>query len=318
MSSMQLMDLNIDILLMIFRDFVPLKDKLKLLPSMPEWHNILTYRGAYLSSPTPFSLEYLQFLCGLQPGWYVARSTMIHWLFLQIDQKTLHVELYHFFLEGFDSASTDQQFFRGSIHRISRNLGNFLSRYEYVESNTTSTPPLTRMLIYRVYGQGLILIDLHSVKHGWYKMRFYDGCIWRIRLGERRKLPLRWHNEYHLEIHWKMNHQLILHCLFPVQIYCGCISRLVNLFPITFEASPDLKILNWSEGSEGDSVSLATLQKFQLAEDEEHIESDIIFYLDKKETYPPRSCNRYLQHSPLRRAMSAMQTVNSAIRIPNG
>lgn len=317
MSSMQLMDLHIDILLKIFRDFVPLKDKLNFLSSMPEWYDILTYRGAYLSSPTPFSREYLQFLCGVQPGWYVARQNWIHWFFLQIDERTLHVNLYHFFLEGFDPAVMDRQFFRGSIHHISRNLGYFLSRYEYVESNATSTPPLTRMLIYRVYGQGLIIIDLHSAKEGWYKMRFFDGCIWRIRLGERRKIPMRWHSENHFEMLWRNNHQLTLYCLFPVQIYCGCISRLLLLSPITFEATPDLKMLNWSDGSEGDSVSLAASQNFQLAEDEEHIESDIIFYLDEKEPYPPRSCNNYFQHSPLRRAMSALQTVNSAIRIPN-
>lgn len=44
-----LMDLRVDILLKILRDFLPLKDKLHALFEMKEFRQLVTYRGAYLS-----------------------------------------------------------------------------------------------------------------------------------------------------------------------------------------------------------------------------------------------------------------------------
>lgn len=267
----QLMDLHIDILLKIFRDFVPLKEKLRLLSTMPEFRDILTYRGAYLCSSTPFSPVYLQYLSGIRFGWYFARLNWNHWCYVQIDEKTLNVVIYHFFLDGFKPVVHDQQFFRGSISRMFRNLGIILSGFEYSE------PP--RIYIYRSTGHGLIIID--SAKDGW--MWFHDGSKFKIKIGHRQKIPMRWRLAYHFEIIWTIHRTLIVNCLFPSQTRCGCTSPVQELSPITFQASTDFKMLNWSDG--GDSVSLAAWQRFQLAEDEEHVESDMIYYMDEKEPY---------------------------------
>lgn len=94
------MDLHVDILLKILRDFLPLKDKLHALFEMKEFLQLVTYRGAYLSIflvPIPS-----RFLRGIRARWYVARDDWVHRFFLGIDERTLHVSLRHYVLEGFE------------------------------------------------------------------------------------------------------------------------------------------------------------------------------------------------------------------------
>lgn len=279
----RLRNLHIDILLKLFRDFIPLKEKLRLLSPMTEYCDILTYRGAYLNSPIPFSPVYLQFLNDVRIGWYFARSNWNHWCYLQIDERTLHVVLYHFFLDGFESVVHEKIVVRGDISRRFENLGVILSEFDYLEADTAFEPPPPRMYIYRSTNHGLIIVDSHSAKDGWFTMWFHDGRKFKIKIGRKQKIPMRWRLAYHFEIIWTIHQTLIVHCLFPSQTRCGCTFPVQELSPITFQASTDFEMLNWSDS--GDSVSLATWQRFRLAKDEEHVETDIIYYVDEKEPY---------------------------------
>lgn len=62
----------------IFRDFVPLQDKLNTLWDMPEFQHLIHDRGTYLNSSHPFSLDYVELLRSLRPGWYVQRNQCRH------------------------------------------------------------------------------------------------------------------------------------------------------------------------------------------------------------------------------------------------
>lgn len=288
MASIELMDLPMDILIIIFRVFIPLKEKLRLLCSMPELHHVLTYRGAYLFSPGPFSPAYLHYLSGIRPGWYFARRNWTHLFCLRIDKKNLNFALHHFFLEGFEGnykpSVNHRHFFRGSIDRMFQNVESFLTSFEYLEeeeeeANAASMPPPPRFLFYSLAGYGLILIDQRhpSPLDGLYNMRFYDWSDLKIRIGRRQKILCRWRLEAHFRIRWKANRTLIVQCLTPNLYYCHCETRIQKLSPITYRASPDLSALIWSEGN---SVPLVGRQEFRLAEDEKHVESNMTYHVN--------------------------------------
>lgn len=68
-SSVQLMDLPIDILLKLLRDYVALKDKLHMLYQMKEFRRLVTYSGIYRTpAGRRFSRPYLRFLRVIRRG----------------------------------------------------------------------------------------------------------------------------------------------------------------------------------------------------------------------------------------------------------
>lgn len=295
MVSKKLLQLPDDILFILFRTFIPLKDKLRLLRTMDEFFDILTQRETYLSSPVPFSSAYLQRLSQIRPGWYYATRNWTQRFCLRIDPETLNFAIYHFFLEGFEGhykpAVLHQHFFRASIDRVFGNIENFLTQYQYLEEEEKKEdeggvggfkpppPPPPKMYMYRLQGYGLILIDSAASENGCHHFRFYDWSEVKIRPGRWQNIYCRWRLDTHFKVKWKLNKTLYVKCMTPAPYYCHCETRFQRLSPITYRVSPNLSCLKWNEQ---ESVPLVGVQEFRLEEDEEHMESKMTYHVNYK------------------------------------
>lgn len=267
---MQLLDLHPDILFKIFREFVPLQDKLQTLIRMPEFHDLLKYRGCYLLSAAPFSFEYIRLLRSIRPGWYMARNNWTHRFFLQIEETTLHISLHHFLLEGFESLYKPNSRWNashGSLDHMERNFGNFLNDYQCMED--------LDMLTYHLKNYGFIMID-HAFHPYRKKMRFYDWTERIITVNQKQQLYDRYKIFSHFCVTLTPEKKLIVECIYSALI-CPCEQRFQELSPFTFGVAEDCKALTWNEDKK---IPLAAHQNFKLAQDGHHVEAAMIYHVN--------------------------------------
>lgn len=254
-APIQLLDLHPDILLKIFREFIPLKDKLHTLFEMPEFRPLLQYRGSYLASSAPFSCDYLEFLRAIRPGWYVSRQYWPHHVYLRIEESTLRVSLLHFLLHDQRSRfEPNARFgtFRLPIHLMVQKIKSYMDRFYAVEDRN--------MLTYFLKGYGFIMVD-HTESP---KVRMYEGTEYMIE----KNVPLialdRLRDIYHFKVMWTGDEKLIVECRQNADFLCRCEETRVELSPCRLEMTPDYKMLGW-EG--GNSFPLVERQDYVLGED---------------------------------------------------
>lgn len=263
----QLLDLHPDILIKIFREYVPLQDKLHTLLKMPEFRDLLKHRSCYLSSAAPFSFHYIHFLRSIRPGWYMARSNWSHRFFLEIEETTLHISLRHFLLEGFEDQYKPNSRYtsaQGSLDRMQRNFDDFLRDYQYMED--------LDMLTYHLKNYGFIMIDFasHSILK---KMRFYNWREGTLVLNRKQQVYDSLFNHFFVTL--TSEKKLIVECRYGALI-CPCEERVQELHPFRFGFTKDCTALTWNEN---EKIPLITHQNFALAQDARSVKATMIYHV---------------------------------------
>lgn len=271
-TSIQLLDLHPDILLKIFRDFIPLKDKLNTLLKIPEFRPLLEYRGSYLTSSGPFSFDYIQFLSRIRSGWYFYRENWIFRFYLRIDETTLHISLFHFCLgicRSHQKPNSQCGYKCESIKHMENFLDEYLNDYHYIEDGN--------LLTYYLKNYGFIMVYRTHNDHQ-QKMRFYDGTECMIDINQ--PCILLNYSEFflspgHFEVLWTPEKKLVVYCI-HARNRCYCEKRIQVLSPITFEVTKDYKFLTWDDKDIPFPITM--LDDFCLR-DEHHVEVVGIYHI---------------------------------------
>lgn len=273
-APLQLLDLHPDVLFKIFRDFVPLEDKLHLLLDMPEFRALLMHRASYLATSAPFSLGYILFLGTLRSGWYASRK---HWgqrMYLQVEETTLHISLFNFILYEYwpkYKPNARCAYHCVSIFRTAGNLHRYLRNFECMED--------MNLLTYHIPGYGFFSIDHAS--SGPENMMFCDGSKHTI---ERDRLLFMCdkHHDYlgvsHFQILLTSDKKVVVQCIAPIGL-CHCLRRVHELSPFTFGVKEGYKYLTWNGGR---SIPLAGNQKFMLAKNKNDVEAWSVDHIDSE------------------------------------
>lgn len=260
MSHLQLLSLPVDVLFIIFRH-VPLKDKLHTLSKMPEFRPFLKHRVSYLDTSAPFSLKYIQFLHGLQPGWYFSRKNAFHRFYMQIDETTLHVNKYHFVLQESQRhhrPNTSIRFYRETLDDTVNDFVEAFSNFKYFEDKEN-------LLTYHIEGYGYIVVhydpfsefqEIYLNKLGKYLILFQEPKISLMR-------SLSSVCRCFFEVSFTREKKLIASCIDPKK--CQCRDPVQEIEPITLEMTTDFKFLFW-EGA--DPIPQVMCSEYRLKEDE--------------------------------------------------
>lgn len=268
MSTLQLLDLPMDILFHIFFH-VPLKDKLHTLLKMSEFRPFLEHRVCYLTSSAPFSLEYITLLRSVRPGWYVCHENWFHRFYLQIEETTLHVTKCHFLLgdiQHLHRPNSHVSFYRAPIDKAKSDFALALSYFEPYEDKEN-------LLTYHIKGYGFIIVyytprsawqEIHLSKMRKYMMRINEPILLTRFVG-----PI---HMCHFEVRFTEEKKLIVQCFEPNS--CQCDDKVQKLDPITFDVTKDYKYLIWKGGNR---IPVFVCADYRL-EDDHHVEGFRIYH----------------------------------------
>lgn len=224
-----------EILFKIFRD-VPLHNKINLLWDMPEIKHILQDRGAYLNSPHPFSIEYLELLRSIRPGWYVHCTNSHYRVCVQINERTLQITFFHFGLLylGKDY-KLNARYGEGSlsIDNIKQYVRGLLQKFDALEE--------IEHFLYHLKGYGVIVVENTTYPP---KIHMYEGSKYNLE----RHVP-RTVLDPHFEVMWTCDAKLIVECKLTEQHVCRCEELRYQLSPCTVETTPEFTQLTLNGGT---------------------------------------------------------------------
>lgn len=276
---MNLLDLHPDVLFKLFRDYIPLRDKLHVLFDMKEFRPYLESRYAYLDRPLPFSTDYLSLLRHVRPGWYTGCTNWNHRFRLVIEARTLRFSLYHFILEGFEGKhrlNARYSLFDNSLNDTQTFLKDYFFNFCHAEER--------RLLYYHLEGYGFIAIDFTRPDTRRHRMRFYNGKFCTIRVNEAYEMldcslfPVK----THFKVLLKPAQLLVVECMLTTRHVrvCRCM-KVQELFPIAFDDSNDAsghyRALTWSKDR---SQLLTARQEFRLGPEETRVKGTKVYHVD--------------------------------------
>lgn len=256
--TLQLLDLHPDILFKILRDYVPLDVKLRTLWKIPEFRPLLEHRGSYLDSPVPFSLNYLKILRGLRSGCYFEFSNFNYRVFLRIDEATLRISLFHFYL------NTRREDYRPNSSCSFYHQSIYCTKKKFKCKNFRNGE-----LTYYLNGFGFFTI------YPFFPKMFYcDDLNNRIGMGQR--FFLQNSSSPYIFVMLLTSEKKIIGERRNLFDNDGEY-QIEELCPITLEVTNDLKYLTWDGG---DPIPMAGSEHYWLG-DEEHVEGFKICHTDR-------------------------------------
>lgn len=273
-SSTELQDLPTEILLKIFRDYLPLHDKLETLWTMHEFHFLLEDRMAWSITSTKFSIPFLEWMRQLQPGWYLNTDDWSHRFFLKRDECSMTISLHHFLVDydsSFIKPYRQSKTFRKLLTKMKHYFIGFLEDYVFLPNIKFST--------YHLKKYGFIMIQDYEDGSGHYRMRF---CNFKTSIFQLNEVQIMqdWAERKHFKVHRTPERQLVVECILED---CICEQHIYTLSPIVW---------NWTEacdeliGDGLDPIPIVAHEAFQIEDDDyikgkmtHHMRDFYLFYM---------------------------------------